>query len=379
MKKRAGAMLLGICAWGMAQAQQAWLLLSRTDHYELATTADGHLQTVLSLGKVAAYGESPETLAFITPDPDTRASRLDVLDKASRKVVLTLPVSTRQQAHFAGIVEDLVLTSRYVYFVSIHTNSARQMSLNNLGGRLDLTQVRLVDGSLKTFPLPPSCHTAHLANYAGVPLVYAWNGTGVWKLEEDNGTLLSLVQEHDVADIAARERGNCNCKSAPGAGPFADDIALPGAGVFRVSRMGKLEKLLDADLTTVKAPRPSIDLGLDLGSDGQFAALSRGMLNGHPVIGVLGVRGEQTVFQYRNPDTLSVEWQIAFPSTVVSPARASLAVPSGLLFVNQGKGTIDRATPTGTEVLWNLHDLDPTAVSASTRVILFSESPQSGS
>jgi hypothetical protein len=97
------------------------------------------------------------------------------------------------------------------------------------------------------------------------------------------------------------------------------------------------------------------------------------------VVGVLGVHGKETVFQYRNPETLAVEWQIGFPVSVVSPARSSLAVPSGLMFVDQGTGTIDRATPAGTQVMWNLHELDPTAVPAGTRVILFSDTPPTGS
>ena len=369
--------VFGLAAGSFADAQQAWLLLPRAGHYELATTSAGagRVETVLSLGQVAAYGQSAQALAFISPDPATRASRLDVLDKNTRRVVLTLPIDARLQAHMAGIIEDLVVSSRYVYFVSVRSNSAHQMSLNSLGGRLDLNQIRLSDGAIRTFPLPANCHTAHLVDYGGIPLVYAWNGTGVWKLDEESGALQGLLQERDVADISASEAGNCGCKTAPGPGPFADDIAIPGAGVFRVSRMGKLQKVLDAQLMAVSSPRPSVDLGLDLGPDGQFATLSRGQLNGQPVIGVLGVRGNQTVFQYRDPNTLAVQWQVHFPSSNVAPVRSSLAVPSGLLFVDQGQGTIDRATPAGTQVMWKLQDLDPSAVAAGTRVILFSDTP----
>jgi hypothetical protein len=371
--------LVGLAAGTCAEAQQAWLLLPRADHFELATTtAGGRLETVLSIGQVAAYGQSAQALAVISPDAATRASRLDVVDKGTHRVVLTLPIEARLQSHLAGVVEDVVVSSRYVYFVSVRTNSAHQMSLNNLGGRLDLNQIRLSDGSMRSFPLPESCHTAHLVDYDGIPLVYAWNGTGVWRLDEESGAVQALLQDRDVVDITAAEAGNCGCKSVPGPGPFADDIAIPGAGVFRVSRRGRLQKVLDARLGVVGAPRSSVDLGLDLGPDGQFAALSRGQLNGHPVIGVLGARGNETVFQYRNPDTLAVEWQIRFPASSVAPVRSSLPVPSGLLFVDQGKGTIDRVTPAGTQVMWKLQELDPTAVANGTRVILFSDTPRSG-
>jgi hypothetical protein len=113
----------------------------------------------------------------------------------------------------------------------------------------------------------------------------------VWRLDEETYALVSQVPGHAVDDVAADERGNCGCKTSPGPAPFADDIAVPGAGVFRVSRMGKLEKLLDAHLAVVRAPRALIDPRLELGTDGQFAALSRGVPNGPLVNGVLGVRG----------------------------------------------------------------------------------------
>jgi hypothetical protein len=370
---------LSLAGVGAAQAQEAWLLLNRSDHYELVRTASGRLEDVLNLGKVAAYGQSREALAVIYADPATRAFRLDVLEKASRRVILSHPIEARLQAHLAGVMEDLVLSSRYVYFASIRTNSAHQVTLNSLGGRLDLNQIRLADGAVKSFPLPPSCHTAHLVDYDGVPLVYGWNGYGVWKLDEDSMTLQALIQDSDVEDIAAAERADCGCKTHPGPGPFADDIAMPGAGVFRVSRTGKLQKVLDGRLGAASAPRQSVDLGFDLGPDGQFAALSRGVLNGRPVIGVLGMRGTETIFQYRDPTSLSIQWQVRFPSSTVSPSLGSLAIPSGILFVDKGKGTIDRATPTGTEIMWNLHELDPTAELTSARVILYSDGTRAGS
>jgi len=368
--------LMGLAAAGALQAQEAWLLVSRTGHYELARAADGKLEDVLNVGSLAAYGESAQALAFIHYDPATRAYQLDVLDKASRRVLVTHPLEIRLQAHPAGIVEDLVVSSRYVYFVAIRINSARQVALNNLGGRLDLNQINLADGSVRTFPLPPACHTARLVNYDGVPLVYAWNGYEVLKLDEDRMSLVALLQERDVQDIVESERGGCACKRTPGPGPFADDVAIPGAGVFRLSRMGKLQKVLDARLAPVPLPRPSVDLRLDLGRDGQFATLSRGMLAGRSTIGLLGVSSGETIFEYRDASSLAPVWQVRLPPSAAPLGVGNLAaVPDGILFVDRSTGTLDRAAPNGLQALWDLRQLDPTADAASTRVILVHQAP----
>lgn len=368
---------VALAAAGVLHAQEAWLLLSRGDHYEVARAADGRLEDVINIGHVAAYGESPQVIAFIHHDPGTSDFRLDVLDKATRRVTVTHPLEARLAVRsFGTVVQDLVVTSRYVYFAAIRLNSAHQVALNNLGGRLDLNQMDLVDGSLRTFPLPPSCHTARLVDYDGVPLVYAWNGYEVWKLDESTMTLQTLVHETDVQDIVNAEQNDCRCQRMPGPGPFADDLALPGAGVFRVSREGELQQLLDARLNPVPLPRRSVNLDLDLGRDGQFASLSRGSVNGHPAIGILGVRSGQTLFEYRDPTTLQVTWQARLPASAGPLTAGNLAsVPNGILFVDRGEGTIVRATPTGGQVLWNLRQLDPTADPGSTQVILVRDAP----
>jgi hypothetical protein len=369
-----------LAAASVLHAQEAWLLLSRSGQYELERAADGKLESVMNIGSVAAYGESPQALAFIHHDPTTREYRLDVLDKASRRVTATYPVEARLQAHSGGVVQDLVVTPRYVYFAAIRLNSAHQVSLNSLGGRLDLNQISLSDGTLKSFPLPPACHTARLVDYDGAPLVYAWNGYGVWKLDEVTMALVPMVQERDVEDIVASERGDCGCKRSPGPGPFADDVAIPGAGVFRLSRTGKLQQLLDAHLGLVSQPRLTVDLGLELGRDGQFATLFRSTVNGHAVIGVLGVRSGQMLFEYRDPSSLQLTWQARLPASAGALGAGNLAtVADGVLFVDPGQGTIVKATAAGgPQVLWNLHQLDPTADPASTQVILVREPPQAG-
>jgi hypothetical protein len=371
---------MALAASSVLQAQEAWLLLSRSGQYALERATDGRLENVMNIGSLAAYGESSQALAFIHHAPATREYRLDVLDKASRRITATYPLEARLQAHSGGVVQDLVVTPRYVYFTAIRLNSARQVSLNSLGGRLDLNQINLADGTLKSFPLPSTCHTARLVDFDGVPLVYAWNGYGVWKLDESTMTLIPMVQERDVEDIVAGERGDCGCKRS-GPGPFADDIAIPGAGVFRVSRAGKLQQILDAHLGLVSQPRPSVDLGLDLGRDGQFASLSRSTVNGHAAIGILGMRGGEMRFEYRDPSSLQVTWQARLPTTAGTLGAGNLAtVADGVLFVDQGQGTIVKATPAGPQVLWNLHQLDPSADPASTQVILVREaSPAAGS
>lgn len=367
---------LALAASSVLHAQEAWLLLGRADHYELARAANGTLQDVMSIGRVAAYGESARSLAIIHFEPDREQFQLDVVDKATRQITATHPIQARLEAHLQGIVQDLVVTSRYVYFAAIRLNSAHQVTLNKLGGRLDLNQIDIADGSIRTFPLPPNCHTARLVDYNGIPLVYAWNGYAVWKLDEATMTLQPLALEQDMPDIVSSESRGCACKYKPGPGPFADDVAVPGAGVFRLSRMGTLQQVLDANLNPVPQPRVSADLGLDLGRDGEFAVLSRGIVDGRPAIGVLGVHGRDTVFQYRDPRTLQIIWEAHLPESATPMGVGSLAtIPNGVLFIDRGGGTIVESTPRGPEVVWDLHQMDPSADPANTLVLLVHGSP----
>lgn len=368
--------LVSLLGAGVLHAQEAWLLVGSPDHYELARAAGNQLEDVMSVGDVYAYGQSDRSLAFVRYEPDTDAFQLEVLDKESRRVTATFPIESPLQAHMQGAVQDLVVTPRYVYFATIRLNSAHQIALNSLEGRLDLHQLNLADGTIRIIPLPPACHTARLVDYNGIPLVFAWNGYDIWKVDERTNTLQQLLREQDVPDIIASESRGCDCKSKPGPGPFADDVAIPGAGVFRISRIGELQQVLNANLYPVARPRESVNLGLDLGRYGEFAALSRGTMNGHPAIGVLGVHDGQTYFEYRDPRTLNIMWGTRLPDSAAPLSAGNLGtVPDGILYVDRGEGTIVKATPTGPQVVWDLRQLDPSVDPGNTLVILVHDGP----
>jgi hypothetical protein len=351
-------MTLGASLANSACAQDAWLLLFRSDHYAVAKASGNVLENIADLGDLVAYGQSQRAMAFISRGSlNSNTSVLHVVDKGTRQVTKTWPIGARVIAHLAGPIEDLVLNDEDVYFVTI-----RLGDLNSKGGRLDFNRLRLADGALQTFALPEACHTSRLVGFGGVPLVYAWNSFGIWKFDTSRNALKPLVKVEDLQDIFAAERtvGKSGPANTPQTGPFSSNIAIPGAGVFRISKRGVLQKVLNADLSPVGPGRASVELGFDLESWGEYAQLSSAAYRGSPAIGVVGMRNGNIVFEYLNPTSLTIEWTTTLANSVEQTGVTSVT-PDAISYVDPGKAAIEATTPIGTMTLWKLGELDRSA------------------
>jgi hypothetical protein len=76
----------------------------------------------------------------------------------------------------SGATLNMVLTDRYAYFASRVMNpEGTALASNVAGGFFDLVRVALANGKLERLPLPKDCGTPHMAELAGVPLLFAWD------------------------------------------------------------------------------------------------------------------------------------------------------------------------------------------------------------
>ncbi len=355
MKGR-GILLSGllVACWSSAVlAHEAWLMVHGADHRTIMRTAGKRLVKVAELGDLTSYGQSAQAMAFLSRSPSTDKFALTVVDKKTQQVTVTRPVAGFVATQLAGGVEDLVVTDEFLYFVTLRLNGAHQIEPNELGGQFDFNAMRLADGNVRSFPLPKECQNPRLANFAGTPVVYSWNDYEVWKFDAAAGQVKRVLARRDITEVVVGEQ-QAQQSGKIKSGVFADDVVVPGEGVFRASRLGRLDRILDANLQPVGPPSPSADLSMDA----PLIHLFGGTFKGKPAIGVVGRQGGNVTLEYLSPGSLSVEWKTDLSSNIV-PLSIYAGPGDAVSYVDKNTATIEKTSPTGTTILWDLKELGP--------------------
>jgi hypothetical protein len=238
-----------LCMSSVAFSQEAWFLLPREGYHSslVAMTADGAVQSIAELGFAMSYGESREAMAFLSGNRHG-TSMLDVISKSSKQNTLSLPIAKAAVPKLSGVERSIALTDNFIYFAAFHAPPIRPpVSKNELGGVFDFIQVSLRGGEVTSMALPPDCGSPTVVDFNGTPLVFAYNGYGVWKFDPSTNALQRLVSKEDLADVLTEECRAFDC-GANRPQVFAEYVGVPGAGVFRVSQLGSLDEVLDVNL-----------------------------------------------------------------------------------------------------------------------------------
>lgn len=152
----------------------------------------------------------------------------------------------------SGPSRDIVLTDVAAFFLTVEHGG-------DAGASFQLNELSLADGTIRKVPLPTGFANPRLVNFGGVPLLYSWNGFGVARFDATSQRFDQLISRVDVGEVVSREE-MAQRSGQIGAGAFADHVAVPGAGVFRLSKLGDLQQVLNADLSPVDEAH-SISLG----------------------------------------------------------------------------------------------------------------------
>ncbi len=345
------ALLAGAC--GPSLADESWLLLAPPRGQDTVVTPVGTaLRTLATVGRVVSYGESAHAFAFLSYEAALGTRVLNVVDKASGQVTVSIPIDTSviPAGWMSAAILNLVLTDRFAYFVSWRlypdgTGPAR----NESGGVFYLNRVAVPGGKLEQYPLPEECVNPRIVDFAGVPMIDAWDGFGVWKFDEAKHSLVSLVSAADVRDITAHEGHAAAERAGPKSAVFSSYVMVPGAGAFRLSRVGELQQVLNADLTLASQPRRS----LKVASAGEQPEILLGRFHGSPAIGVARVLGDHIGFKYIDPTTFAVLWETVPPEGTFIPSIYAES-DAALIYFDRTKAAIERASPHGTALLWNV-------------------------
>jgi hypothetical protein len=343
-------MLASVCE--TALADESWLLLSHQSGQDsVVVTVGNALRTIATPGRVASYGQSGHVLGFLSYQNTLARHVLTLVDKTTQAVTASVVIDMDENVHpvqwMSGAILNLVVTDRFAYFVSYTAGEgASGPGRNSKGGLFDLDRVTLADGKLEQFSLPKDCVNPRLVDFEGMPLVYSWEGFGVAKFDVTKHALVPVVSTGNVGDIIEREGSARYTRRGPEMAIFSDYVMVPGAGAFRLSRVGDLQQILDADLKLVHLPRRTVKVA-DIGDQPEIR-LSR--FHGTPVIGVVRTLSDHLELKYIDPATFHVEWETTLPKSANIASLYGLS-DNAVLYFDQATASIDRLTPQGTTVM----------------------------
>jgi hypothetical protein len=353
MKKISTFLLTGVLIgiFNTAQAQDVWVLLHKDSHYLIARSKGNDFHEMLSLGgSQIAYGESSHTFGVISYDAVRATFVVDLLDKASGTLTRSAPLDGHVMGLLSGPSNDVVLTDDALFYLTVRFEDISKAQSNPEASLFDLNRLDLASGRVRKIPLPRDCANPRMIAYAGAPVVYAWNGYGVWQFDAIAWQLVQLVSTEDVVEILQDEKeGKLNGRVKHGA--WADYAFVADAGAFRLSKLGDLHHVLDADLKPISA-LPSIHLG----SAADLKVFSA-TFEARPVVGVLRKREDSWTVAFLDPVSFETKWETslgegAMPNTVFPTADGQL------FYVDQYNGSINKASKRGTSAAWQLDEVE---------------------
>lgn len=303
-----------------------FVLLSKEGTHSILKVDKRGVVDTLPVGQAAVYGASEHAIAILSYKPDARSYKLELVDMATDKVTVSWPVSTDPVMQLSGPSRDIVLSDTFAYFMTLERNDARASFV--------LNQLSLADGSIRTHPLPARFANPRLVDFEGTPLVYSWNGFGVVKFDPIAQAFEELVARVDVADVISKEQaatrsGQVNPYAA------AEHVAVSGAGVFRLSKLGNLHQVLNPDLSPLDADR-----WVSVGPAENVLRLFATTFNDRPAIGVLRKVDGKLQLACIDAVSLKVVWEGNVPDGVVADSVVG-SRENATFYVDRASGTIN--------------------------------------
>jgi hypothetical protein len=285
-------------------SQGVFLLLSKEGtHFILKVDKRGVVDT-LPVGQAAVFGASEHALAILSFKADAKSYKLDVIDMATDKVTVSWLVSAQPVMQLSGPSRDIVLSDTAAYFMTIERSDASAAFV--------LNQLSLADGALQKYPLPARFANPRLVDFEGTPLVYSWNGFGVAKFDAKARGFEELIARVDVADVISKEQAAARAGQV---NPYAaaEHVAVSGAGVFRLSKLGNLHQVLNPDLSPLDTDR-----SVSVGPAENVLRLFATTFKDRPAIGVLRKVDGKLQLGCIDTATLKTVWESNVPDGVVA-------------------------------------------------------------
>jgi hypothetical protein len=287
----------------LVHSQDVYVLRSEEGAQYVSRVNQGATSEVLKVGHVAVYGATERALALLSHKAGGGDYTLNIVDLRTGTVTASWPVDEEPVMQLSGTSRGIVLSDAYAYFLT--------MTFGTSGASFRLSRLALADGSIRTLPIPQGVANPRLTDFEGTPLLTSWNGFGVVKFDPSTQQFEKLVSRVDVGEVISEEEvgkrsGRINASA------FADHIAISGAGVFRLSKLGDLHQVLNPDLSPVDADR-----SIPVGPAENILRLFPTTSDGRPAIGVVRKVSGRLQLTCIDAERLSVVWNRALPSGAV--------------------------------------------------------------
>jgi hypothetical protein len=333
---RAGLLLIAIACTDAATAGSPWVLHYVDGRSVISAATDHGWREVATLKSVSVFGESDREVGVVTFATARSSHRLVRFDKQSLRPARDIYIEAVEPVgDLSGPAPTLMLTREYAYLVTM--TPVEIMKRNGLGGIFYLTEVRLRDGVVESIPLAEIANP-RLLDVEGVPVIFAWNGYGFYKFDASTRQIESLVTTSDAQSMAEREKAALRAGKVSG---WANYVVVPGAGAFRLSRLGELHHLLDVFLK----PTTTANF-LDLGPAKNIRRLFPLYLSDRPELGVLKAHGEELALLYIDPLSLAIEMQMRLPDGV-DPHQVAARRDGSVLFIDRRDASLKAASNAG--------------------------------
>jgi hypothetical protein len=257
-------------------------------------------------------------------------------------------------ANLSGPLRNMLVTDSHAFFPTVRVFG--EAPLNQLDGQYDIVQMSLTDGSLRSIPLPEDCVDPRLAEIGNVPVVYSPNNDKAWMLDAANARFVRILSNDDVVELRTKEV--VGLRSAPDTPRALIRYAIvPGAGVFRLSRLGELEKVLDANLARISAPTDSVTLG----RAHDVLTLLPGTSNGSAVIGVVRRQDGRVTFSRLDAYSLDVAWVTDVAPGAI-PDSFYAARDDSTFYIDGPSGAVNRLSQrNGSATIWHVQPSQSTS------------------
>ena len=341
-----------------AHSQTAWLLASRWNHFAVVRAQGQTVRDIVTIrDPMPTYGESHRAVIVVAQ------GFAHVVDKeaatvASFQLAVQPEFIADHTQDLSGPLRNMLVTDDHAFFPTLRF--AGLVPPNELGGQYDIVQMSLVDGSLRSIPLPEDCLGPQLAEIGGVPVVYTPGRDRVWRLDAANGRVLGILGTDDVADLRTKEADGL--RRAPGTPRALVHYSIvPAAGAFRLSRLGELDQILDEHLARFSAPAGSVALG----PAHDVLALKSGTTTASSAIGVVRRQEGRMTFTYIDAFSLDVVWASDVTQGAI-PLSFYTADDGSVFYIDGRTGAVVRLSQRdGRSTSWQL----PPGQSDSARIL----------
>jgi hypothetical protein len=343
---------------GAAHSQTAWLLEWRSNQFAVVRAQGQSVRDIVTIrDAMPNYGESRRAVVVVAEGfvhvVDKEAATVASFQLAAQPRFIGDPTQDLSGPH-----RNMLVTDDHAFIPTMRVYAS--VPLNELGGQYDIVQMSLADGSLRLIPLPEDCVGPQLAEIGGVPVVYTPDRDKAWRLDSADGRVVGILGTDDVGELRRKEVDGL--KGVPGVPRALIRYApVPAAGVFRLSRLGELDQILDEHLARFGPATGSVALG----PAHDVLALKSGTTTASTAIGVVRRQEGKITFTYLDAFSLDVVWASDVTQGAI-PLSFYTADDGSVFYIDGATGAVIRLSQRdGGSTSWQL----PPRQSDSARIL----------